>query len=131
VTVVVDASVLVAAAVDAGPEGRWAERLVEAEVLCAPGLVQVEATNILRRLELAGRIETKAATAAHRDLMQLDLDLFPFEPFAERVWELRTNLTSYDAWYVALAELLAAPLATLDRKLSRATGPTCHFLLPG
>lgn len=130
-TVVVDASVLVAAAVDAGPEGRWAERLVEAEVLCAPGLVQVEATNILRRLELAGRIETKAATAAHRDLMQLDLDLFPFEPFAERVWELRTNLTSYDAWYVALAELLAAPLATLDRKLSRATGPTCHFLLPG
>jgi predicted nucleic acid-binding protein len=131
VTIVVDASVLVAAAVDAGPEGRWAERLVEAEVLCAPGLVQVEATNILRRLELAGRIETKAATAAHRDLMQLDLDLFPFEPFAERVWELRTNLTSYDAWYVALAELLAAPLATLDRKLSRATGPTCHFLLPG
>lgn len=129
-SVVVDASVLVAAAVDSGLEGQWAERLVAAEPLSAPGLAQVEATNILRRLELAGRIESSVATAAQRDLMQLDVALFPFEPFAERVWELRANLTSYDAWYVAVAELLAEPLATLDHRLSRAPGPTCRFLLP-
>ena len=129
-TVVVDASVLVAAAVDSGLEGQWAEGLVAIEALSAPGLVQVEATNILRRLELAGKIEVAVATAAQRDLMQLDLELFPFEPFAERVWELRANLTSYDAWYVALAEAVRAPLATLDRKLSRASGPGCQFLLP-
>lgn len=129
-TVVVDASVLVAAAIDSGLEGQWAERLVASETLSAPGLIQVEATNILRRLELAGEVESAAATAAQRDLMQLDLDLFPFEPFADRVWELRANLTSYDAWYVALAEALGAPLATLDRKLTRASGPGCRFLLP-
>ena len=129
-SVVVDASVLVAAAVDSGPEGRWAERLVETEPLSAPLLAHVEATNILRRLELAGLIASSMATAAQRDLMQLDMDLFPFEPFSERVWELRTNLTSYDAWYVAVAELIAAPLATLDTKLPRAPGPRCQFLLP-
>ena len=129
-TLVVDASVLVAAAVDSGAEGQWAERLVVSERLSAPGLVQVEATNILRRLELAGKIEAAAATAAQGDLMQLDLNLYPFEPFAERVWELRANVTSYDAWYVALAEVLGAPLATLDRKLARASGPGCRFLLP-
>ncbi|MCP3962623.1 MAG: type II toxin-antitoxin system VapC family toxin [bacterium] len=129
-TVVVDASVLVAAAVDSGLEGEWAEGLVATEGLSAPALVQVEATNILRRLELAGEVEAAVATAAQRDLMQLDLVLFPFEPFAGRVWELRANLTSYDAWYVALAEALDAPLATLDRRLTRASGPGCRFLLP-
>ena len=129
-SVVVDASVLVAAAVDSGAEGQWAERLVETEPLSAPELAQVEATNILRRLELAGVIESSEATSAQRDLMRLELDLFPFEPFAERVWELRSNLTSYDAWYVAVAELIAAPLATLDAKLPRAPGPRCRFLLP-
>ncbi len=129
-TIVVDASVLVAAVVDTGLEGRWAERLVASEALAAPGFVQVEATNILRRLELAGKIDSPEATAAQRDLMQLDLDLFPFQPFSERIWKLRSNLTSYDAWYVALAELLGTPLATLDRKLSRASGPVCRFLLP-
>ena len=50
--------------------------------------------------------------------------------FAERVWELRANLSSYDAWYVAIAELADMPLATLDQKLTRAPGPGCEFLLP-
>lgn len=56
--------------------------------------------------------------------------LVPFEPFAERVWELRRNVTSYDAWYVAVAEAFRLPLATLDRRLSRASGPSCRFRLP-
>ena len=86
--------------------------------------------NILRRLELSGQIESTVAAAAHRDLIQLDVALYPFEPFAQRVWELRQNLTCYDAWYVAVAELLTAPLATLDVKLSRSSGPSCRFLLP-
>ena len=63
--------------------------------------------------------------------MQLDIELFPFEPFASRVWELRHNVTSYDAWYVAIAEALKLPLATLDEPLSRSNGVTCKFLLPG
>ena len=63
--------------------------------------------------------------------MQLDIDLFPFEPFADRIWELRHNVTSYDAWYVALAEALKLPLATLDEPLSKSNGVTCKFLTPG
>ena len=51
--------------------------------------------------------------------MQLDIELFPFEPFAGHIWELRHNVTSYDAWYVAIAEALKLPLATLDEPLSK------------
>ena len=62
--------------------------------------------------------------------MQLSLELFDFDPFAERVWELRHSITSYDAWYVAVAEALKLPLATLDARLSKAKGVTCDFLTP-
>lgn len=127
-TTVVDGSVLVAALVDAGREGRWAESAVAAGSLASPELALAEASNILRRLERAGRISSVEAESAHDDLLRLDLELFPFAPFAERVWALRRNLTSYDAWYVALAETLDCPLVTLDRKLSRATGPTCEVI---
>ena len=126
----VDASVLVAATSDAGAEGSWAERILESGDLVAPHLVLVEATNILRRLERAKRLTRLEATSAHDDLLRLNLDLFPFEPFAARIWELRGNLTSYDAWYVAIAEATDLPLATLDRRLARASGPECRFSTP-
>ena len=127
---VVDASLLVAATSDTGVEGRWAEDVVQAGGLVAPHLALVEATNILRRLELLGRLGRLEASAGARDLLQLDLELVPFTPFAERIWELRANVTSYDAWYVAVAEQFDLPLATLDQRLARATGPRCRFLLP-
>ena len=127
---VVDASVLVSATTDIGAEGTWAERLLAAEKLVAPHLVLVEATNILRRLEISRELSRLEATAAQRDLLALDILLMPFEPFGEHVWALRRNVTRYDAWYVAVAEAFALPLATLDRRLSRASGPTCRFLLP-
>jgi predicted nucleic acid-binding protein len=130
VSIVVDASVLVAAVADAGEAGRWAESVVGRPPLLAPAIVLAEATNILRRLEAAGELSRLEATASQGDLLRLDLELFPFEPIAERVWQLRHNLTSYDAWYVALAESLDRPLATLDARLRRASGPTCRFLSP-
>jgi len=130
VTAVVDASVLVAALVDSGPTGAWAESVVAAHTLAGPELVLVETGNILRRLERAGDISRLEATTAYRDLLRLDLTLFPFAPFAERIWELRSNLTGYDAWYVALAEALDCPLMTLDRRLSRASGPRCDIIAP-
>ena len=98
--------------------------------MAAPHLVLVEATNILRRLERSKELTHVEAGAAQRDLVRLDLHLLPFEPFADRVWALRANLTSYDAWYVAVAEALELPLATLDRRLTRASGPRCRFLVP-
>lgn len=127
---VVDASVLVAALSDSGPEGAWAEEIVGTGGLIAPHLALVEATNILRRLELIGKLGRLEAGAAVRDLLMIELDLVPFAPFAARVWELRSNVTSYDAWYVAVAEELDLPLATLDRPLAAAPGPRCRFLLP-
>lgn len=127
---VVDASVLVAALVDSGPHGEWAEGILAAGSLHAPELARVEATNILRRLERAGEITTPEANAAYEDLTQLNMELFSFDPFADRVWALRHNVTSYDAWYVAVAEALGLPLATLDERLSRAQGPTCNFRTP-
>jgi predicted nucleic acid-binding protein len=130
VSAVVDASVLIAALVDTGPQGEWAERVLADGGLHAPELARVEATNILRRLERAKEITLPEANAAHEDLMRLNLELFAFDPFAERVWELRHTITSYDAWYVAVAEALNLPLATLDERLAKAKGVTCDFLTP-
>lgn len=70
------------------------------------------------------------ASLAHVDLASLRLELFAYSVCAPRVWELRSNLTAYDAWYVALAEMLGATLATLDTRLSRAAGTRCPFALP-
>ena len=121
---------LVAALVDSGREGKWAESAVAEGPLASPELALAEASNILRRLEQAGEISRLEANSAQRDLLRLDMDLFPFAPFADRVWALRSNLTSYDAWYVALAEVLDCPLVTIDRKLSRASGPQCEIIVP-
>jgi predicted nucleic acid-binding protein len=120
VTLVVDASAVVAALVDEGPDGRWAASELLSEELAAPHLMPVEAANILRRAVLAGDLSAELATLAHDDLVQLRIDLFPYESHARRVWELRDTVTSYDAWYVALAEVLDAPLVTLDVRLARA-----------
>ena len=130
-SIVIDSSVVVAALVDSGPLGRWAEEVFAGGLLLAPELVLAEATNIFRRLERAKLITTPEANAAQDDLVQLDVELFAFEPFAGRVWELRHNVTSYDAWYVAIAEALKLPLATLDAPLSKSSGVTCRFLTPG
>lgn len=125
-TVVVDASAMVAALVDSGPEGRWAESLLVAD-LAAPQLLPVEVSNVLRRAAVAGDVTHDVASLAHSDLLALRIELIPYELVAGRVWDLRHNLTSYDAFYVAVAELLDAPLATLDQRLIDAPGPTCAF----
>ena len=130
-SIVVDSSVLVAALVDTGSDGLWAENVVEGGVLYAPELVQVEVTNVLRRLELGKKITAMEADSAYADLMQLQIELFTFAPFADRVWELRLTVTSYDAWYVSVAEAIGFPLATLDGRLAMVPGPKCKFLTPG
>lgn len=129
-TVVVDASAVVAALVDYGPDGEWAGSELVREGLAAPHLMPVEAANILRRAALAGDISADSAVQAHDDLVELRVDLFPYEPHARRVWQLRDSLTAYDAWYVALAEALGAAVVTLDRRMARAPGLQCAFRLP-
>lgn len=129
-SVVVDSSVVVAALVDTGANGDWAEKILEEGALYAPELIRAEVANVLRRLERAKQITESEANAAYDDFMQLELELHAFEPFSERIWELRHNVVSYDAWYVALAEALELPLATLDVRLASAAGPECRFLTP-
>lgn len=129
-TTVVDASVVAAALIDSGPLGAWAESVLLAAPLAAPHILPVETANILRRMANVGDVSADVAALAHSDLLSLRTELFPYAPFGRRVWELRENVSAYDAWYVALAELLDAPLATLDAKLSRAPGTQCRFLTP-
>lgn len=128
-TLVVDASMVVAALVDSGPDGRWAEALLVGGSLAAPHLLMVEAANILRRSAASGAISAEQASMAHADLLDLRVELFPYSPFASRIWELRENVTCYDAWYVAVAETFNAPLATLDARLANAPGPRCRFMV--
>ena len=87
-----------------------------------------EAANIIRRHELAGLIDPAQAAQAHTDLLDLPVEQWPYEALADRAWELRPNLTSYDAGYMALAELLDAPLVTLDRGIAKAPGARCSVV---
>lgn len=66
----------------------------------------------------------------YADLLSLRVELFAYEPFATRVWELRESVTAYDGWYVALAESLSAQLATLDLRVTKAAGTRCAFATP-
>ena len=127
---VVDASLLVGALTGSGREMQWCEAALEQSEIAAPELALAEATNLLRRMELSSRITPHEAASAHRDLLRLGIESYPFGPFADRVWELRANLTAYDAWYVALAEALDWPLFTLDRRLGRASGLRCEVIVP-
>ena len=129
-TLVVDSSVVVAALIDQGIEGDWARRQLTGERLVAPQHMPVEVAHVLRRSSSIGEISSDAASLGHHDLLELRVVLFGYRGFGTRVWELRNNVSPYDAWYVAVAESLDVPLFTLDRRMATATGPRCEFRLP-
>jgi predicted nucleic acid-binding protein len=128
--VVCDASALVALLVDGGAAGQWTATTLRGTDLTAPHLVMYETANILRRHELAGLISSDQAAQAHADLLDLAIELWPYEMLAPRAWELRRNLSVYDAAYVALAELNATPLVTLDARIGQAPGLRCTIASP-
>ena len=129
-TLVIDASVAVAGLLVDRPDGPWSEGQLKQPAIVAPHVMLSEVAGALRWAELRGEITPSVAQAAHLDLLALEVELFPYELLGLRVWELRANITVADACYVALAEWLDAPLATLDRRLARAPGPRCRFLTP-
>jgi len=102
--------------------GAVAGRLGTAGGLHAPHLLAVEVAQVVRRYVAAGQVPPARGAAAVADLADLDVALYPHEALLPAVWRLRRNLTAYDAVYVALAEVLDAPLLTLDRRLATAAG---------
>jgi predicted nucleic acid-binding protein len=123
--IVVDASVLVTALADDGPDGDLHRQRLAGERLAAPHLIDVEVVSAWRRLAAAGRLDERRASFARADLRALPMERVSHLPLLDRSWELRMNLTVYDAVYVALAELLDAPLLTADARLAGAPGAAC------
>ncbi len=125
--IVVDASVLVTALADDGPDGERHRSRLAGERLAAPHLIDVEVVSAWRRLAAAGRLEERRAALARADLRELPLRRVQHGPLLDRCWELRSSLTAYDASYVALAELMDAILLTADGKLASTPGTRCTF----
>ena len=124
--IVLDASVLANALADDHADGRRARDELRAAVdLAAPDLVDVETVAVLRKRWLAGTLTEERFATAIDDLQRLELDRYPTRVLMRRAYELRANITAYDATYVALAEGLGCELLTADRRLAAATGPRC------
>ena len=129
-TVVIDAGVALAALLDDDEYSAWAREVMSEGDLAAPELLSVEVAHLLRKSVSQGLLAATQGRDGLADLLDVVDDFYPHGSFVPRIWELHSNVTSYDSAYVALAEALGAPLATLDRKLRRAPGPRCEFLLP-
>lgn len=124
--IVIDASILANVVGDDGSDGRKAREEVRAGGdVAAPDLVDVETVAVLRKRWLRGTISNRRFAAAIDHLEALPLDRYPTLPFMRRAYDLRANVTSYDASYVALAEILGCELLTGDQRLAKASGPRC------
>ncbi len=119
--IVVDASALLEVLLQTPAAPPIAERLFDpAESLHAPFLLDVEALQILRRYALSGQIDETRGREALADLEDFAIERYPHGALLERAWELRENVTAYDAAYLVLAEALGAVLVTCDGRLARA-----------
>lgn len=124
--IVVDASVLANVIGDDGVDGRRARHEAsDAGALAAPDLVDVETVAVLRKRWLSGTMSEHRFAAAIDDLEAIALDRYPTLPLVRRSYELRANVTAYDATYVALAKALGCELLTGDQRLAAAPGPHC------
>jgi predicted nucleic acid-binding protein len=112
---------------DDGPDGDQARARLRGERLTAPELVDLEVTSVWRRQVRDGAMDARRAALALADLTALPVRRAPHRALLARCWELRDNLTVYDASYVALAEALEVTLLTGVGRLARATGPLCHI----
>jgi predicted nucleic acid-binding protein len=124
---VVDASVLAPALADDGGDGDAARARLGGQALAAPELIDLETTSVIRRRLQIGQLQARRAELALTDLFELPLRRVAHRPLLARCWELRENVSVYDAAYVALAELLDAVLVTADARLAGAPGVRCRF----
>ncbi|MGQ0826551.1 MAG: type II toxin-antitoxin system VapC family toxin [Actinomycetota bacterium] len=126
---VVDASILATALGDDGPDGDAARARLRDEEIAAPELIDLEVLSVLRRQLSVGALDTRRARLAVDDLFDLPMQRASHQPLLGRCWELRDNLTPYDAAYVALAEAFETSLLTADIHLAHAPGVACTIEL--
>ena len=127
--IVVDASVVTEAVGGSGARNLEAFRQLARDVLFAPHLLDLEVLSALNGMLRRGEITEPASHLALRDLAALPITRLPHEPLLERCWDLRHNLSIYDAAYVTLAEILGATLLTSDQRLARSPGIRCDVEL--
>ena len=121
--IVVDASALLEVLLRTPAAAAVERRLfAPSQTLHAPHLLDVEVAQVVRRYAANGEIDVERGRLAHADLVDLPFRRYPHDFLLPRVWELRNNLTAYDAIYVALAEALDAPLLTRDKRLAASPG---------
>jgi len=126
--IVIDASVLANALADDGVDGDAARTAIRSDPdLAAPDLVDVETVAVLRKQWLTKKLTARRFRISIADLTDFAIVRYPTLPFMARAYELRSNVSSYDAAYVALAETLDCPLLTADRRLANASGPRCEI----
>ena len=126
-----DTSAVLDALVANPPAPGLVERLSGGDGLEAPHLIDVELLHALRRLVRRGELSEERAADARTDLAEFALTRYPHQPLTDRIWELRDNLSAYDAAFVALAESLDAPLITCDAGLAAASGSRATVELYG
>lgn len=125
--IVIDASLMVDALTDDGQLGELAQNALAVDPhWVAPGHLRVEVTSAIRGRLLAGKLSDARADAAVRTLNQLTITYVPWDEVADRVWELRHNLTPYDAAYLAAGETRGCRVATTDQKLRNCSARRCH-----
>lgn len=127
--IVVDASVLAVALADDGVAGNRARTMLRGDELAAPELIDLEVLSVVRKQYSIGALDGRRAELALRDLTDLPLQRAAHVTLIDRCWELRDNLTAYDAAYVALAEALGAKLLTADSGIAGAAGIRCSVTL--
>ncbi len=121
--IVLDASAALEALLRTPAAAKVEQRIfAEGETLHAPHLLDLEVAQVLRRYTSSGQVAADRCRAALDDLADFPLARYPHDFLLPRIWELRANLTAYDAAYVALAEILEAPLLTRDERLAAAPG---------
>lgn len=129
--IVVDASCLYEVLIDTPRSEEIRARLAGEPDQAAPHIVDIEVFSLIRRDHLAGHLDATLASLAIEDLRAWPGDRFDHRALLARAWELRESVRGWDAAYVALAEVLDAPLITLDARLARASGPECAIELIG
>jgi predicted nucleic acid-binding protein len=120
--IVIDASAVLEVLLRTPAAKAVEQKLFDGRTLHAPHLLDIEVAQVLRRYAARGEVDDERGRAALADLADLPVHRYPHDFLLPRVWELRSNLTAYDAVYVALAEALDAALLTRDERLATAAG---------